>query len=231
MGSQVCRESFGTKSRSLLEAIARPGDMSEEELDVALAEARPCAQLLCDRLSLALCFEETAASRLCKSVLPGNPGEMRVPSVKEIWTRPVLYYCSPIDFPHKVLAFPKAKYRTVNSLRAMLKQCECYESRAELVSETKSLLAPHGCTEAEMLDERLKLNPKRWELVAYSALFSLLTEDNYWLAVCAGPGFDKVTRVRFELLNGHVQKFGSKAELELKLNVCCPSFELLVSAK
>lgn len=113
----------------------------------------------------------------------------------------------------------------------MLKQCECYESRAELVSETKSLLAPHGCTEAEMLDERLKLNPKRWELVAYSALFSLLTEDNYWLAVCAGPGFDKATRVRFELLNGHVQKFGSKAELELKLNVCCPSFELLVSAE
>ena len=231
MGSRVCRESFGTKSRSLLEAIARPGDMSEEELDAALAEARPCVQLLCDKLSLALRFEETAASALCKSVLPSDPDKMKTLCLGKLWIRPMLYYCSTFDIPHKVLAIPKAKYKTVNDLRAMIKQYECYESGVEGMSDMNSLLASESWTEGEMLDERFKLKLKRLELAAYGALFSMLTEDNHWLAVCAGPGFDRATRVRFRLLNGHVQKFGSKEELELKLNVCCPSFELLVSAE
>lgn len=228
MGSHVCRESFDTKSGSLLETIARPGYMSEEELDAALAEARPCAQLLCDRLSLALCFEETAASTLCKSVLPSDPGEMHLPDVEKSWMRPELYYCSLNYLPRPVLAFPKEEYRTVNDLRALWKKYDCRAPAVMSLSQTRSLFLPRSWTETDMLaEDRYTLGLRRCELAAYSTLFSLLSEGNYWLAVCNSKTVTPPQHT-FSLLSGCDVRFSCREELELKLHVQCPSFETVL---
>lgn len=230
MGLQVCRESFGAKGRSFLEAIARPGDMSEEELDAALAEARPCAQLLCDKLSLALCFEETVASGLCKSVLPSDPGEIHLPDVEKSWMRSELYYCSPNYLPRPVLAFPKEEYRTVNDLCALWKKYDCRAPAVMSLSQTRNLFLPRSWTETDMLDEDCHaLGLRRCELAAYSTLFSLLSEGSYWLAVCNSKTI-ALPQHTFSLLSGCGIHFSSREELELKLHVYCPSFEMVLAA-
>lgn len=232
MGMQVCRESFNTNGKSLLEAIAEPWNMSEEELDAALPEARRCAQLLCDKLSLAVCFEETAASGLCKSVLPSNFEVLRLPdSAKYVCIQPVLYYCAIDYMPRKCLALPKGLYKSINSLRNLFRKCNCDAAEVEGVSHAHSMFTPAKILHEDHCCKNSILEYKCCELSAYRSLFKLLSNDDYLVIVPSGVALsgsnnvDFLNRRWFLLLNDHIPPFSFKEELEVKLNIQCPYFE------
>lgn len=218
--------------KSFFERLQQPGRMSVDELDDSLAEARPCAQLLCDKLKLALCFEETRqSSPMCKSMLPNSlPANslpvLHMPDVEKAWLRPVLYYVSVNYMPRKVLMLSKSEFRTVADLRALWKKCDCRRDAVEAWSQAHSMFLPLARTSADMMSATRLLDWRRFELAAYGTLFELLSDGRSWIAVCNSKS--EASGWTFELLDGHVQEFSSKEELELKLNVHCPVFEKVV---
>lgn len=199
---------------SMMQLHAEVDELEPAELDEKLAEAKACAQVICDRLGLALAFEKSVHELAVASNYNWYGGDLRDEGT--IYVRPVLWKVSPVQQPCKVCAFPKSKYKTFNDIRDLAATRGSFlPDMFETLSRMRDLL-PLERLDPALSAEGLARAKKRHELSTYRLLFGLLQNKGWWIFV---PSSSVARGLRLDLLDGTLPKFASLEELKLKLEV------------
>lgn len=203
---------------SMVQLHAEVDKLELDELDEKLAEAKSCAQVICDRLGLALTFEKSVHELAVSSGCVWLSGDLRDNAV---YVRPALWKVSTVQQPCKVCAFPKGEYKMFDDIRDLsAPRGSLLPDMLETRSRMRDLL-PLERLDPTLSAEGLACARKRHELSTYELLFSLLQNRGWWIFV---PSLSVARGLRMDLLDGTLPKFSSKEELVLKLEVHCPSF-------
>ena len=205
---------------SMMQLHAEIDELEADELDKELAEAKDCAQVICDRLGLALAFEKSVHELAVSSDSCWYSGDLR--DVETVYVRPALWKVSSVQQPCKVCAFPKGKYKTFDDIRDLAaSRASFLPDMFETLSRMRDLL-PLERFDPALSAEGLVRAKKRHELSTCRLLFGLLQNKSWWIFV---PSLSVARGLRLDLLDGMLPKFGSKEELVLKLEVHCPQFK------
>ena len=216
----LARNLLAGNAMSMMQLHAEIDELGADELDRELAEAKDCAQVICDRLGLALAFEKSVHELAVSPDSCWYSGDLR--DVETVYVRPALWKVSSVQQPCKVCAFPKGEYKTFDDVRKLLAPRGSHlPDTLEPLSRMRDLL-PLERFDSALSAEGLARARKRHELSTYELLFGLLQNDGWWIFV---PSLSVARGLRLDLLDGMLPKFGSKEELVLKLEVHSPQFK------
>jgi hypothetical protein len=205
---------------SMMQLHAEIDELEPAELDEKLAEAKDCAQVICDRLGLALAFEKSVHELAVASNGVWYSGDLR--DVEAVYVKPALWKVSSVQQPCKVCAFPKGKYKTFDDIRDLAATRGSFlPDMFETLSRMRDLLPLERLDPVLSAEGRARAR-KRHELSTYRLLFSLLQNNGWWIFV---PSLSVASGLRLDLLDGTLPKFASLEELKLKLEVHCPEFK------
>lgn len=208
-----------SNAMSMVQLHAEVDELEPAELDEKLAEAKDCAQVICDRLDLALTFEKSVHELAVSSSYNWLSGDLRD---NAIYVRPALWKVSSVQQPCKVCAFPRGEYKTFDDIRALSAPRGSFlPDMFEARSRMRDLL-PLERLDPVLSAEGLARARKRHELSTYRLLFSLLQNKGWWIFVSS---LSVARGLCMDLLDGTLPKFASLEELKLKLEVHCPEFK------